>query len=49
MGIAGVEVGKLLGARVIGAASSRAKLELCRERGADELVLYSEEDLKERV
>jgi NADPH2:quinone reductase len=49
VGLAGVEVGKLLGARVIAAASSDEKLELCRKRGADEVINYETEDLKTRV
>jgi NADPH2:quinone reductase len=49
VGLAAVELGKLLGARVIAAASSPAKLETCRSRGADEVIDYSREDLKERV
>lgn len=49
VGLAAVEIGKLLGARVIAGASSSEKLETCREHGADELVDYTREDLKERV
>jgi len=49
VGLAAVEIGKLLGARVIAGASSPEKLETCRERGADELVDYTREDLKQRV
>lgn len=49
VGIAAVELGKLLGARVIAAASSEEKLALCRERGADETIDYSRENLKERA
>ncbi|MBW2268642.1 MAG: NADPH:quinone oxidoreductase family protein [Deltaproteobacteria bacterium] len=49
VGLAAVEVGKLLGARVIAAASTPEKLALCRERGADELIDYSQEDLKVRA
>jgi NADPH2:quinone reductase len=49
VGLAAVELGKLHGARVIAAASSAEKLERCREFGADELVDYSKEDLKQRV
>ena len=37
-----------MGARVIAAASTEEKLDLCRERGADETINYSDEDLKER-
>jgi NADPH2:quinone reductase len=39
-GLAGVEIGKALGARVVAAASSVEKLELARQHGADEVVLY---------
>lgn len=49
VGIAAVELGHLLGARVIAAASSEAKLAFCREHGADETIDYSREDLKDRV
>ncbi len=49
VGLAAVELGKLLGARVIAAASSGAKLDVCRQSGATELINYAEEDLKERL
>ena len=49
VGIAAVELGKLLGARVIAAASSPEKLAFCREHGADETIDYTREDLKERI
>lgn len=49
VGIAAVEIGKLLGARVIACASSADKLAFARERGADELIDYSCEDLKARL
>jgi NADPH2:quinone reductase len=49
VGLAAVELGKLLGARVIAAASSDDKLALCRERGADDTINYSTESLKERA
>jgi NADPH2:quinone reductase len=49
VGLAAVELGKLLGARVIAAASSAAKLETCKAAGADEVIDYATEDLKERV
>ena len=49
VGLSAVELGRLLGARVIAAASSPEKLELCRQRGADETVDYSREDLKNRA
>ncbi len=46
VGLAAVEIGKVLGARVIAAASSADKLDLCREHGADDLVNYAEQDLR---
>jgi NADPH:quinone reductase len=49
VGLSAVEIGKLMGARVIAAASSEEKLALCRERGADETINYSTEDLKNRT
>jgi len=49
MGAAAVQLGKALGARVIAAASSDQKLELCKELGADYTVNYSKESLKEAV
>jgi len=49
VGLAAVELGKAMGARVIAAASSAAKLEAARASGADELVDYSDGDLKEKV
>ena len=48
-GIAAIECGKALGARVIACASSAAKLELAREHGADEAIDYSKEDLRARL
>ncbi len=48
VGLAAVEIGKLLGMRVIAAASSADKLSAARERGADETIDYSHEDLRER-
>jgi NADPH2:quinone reductase len=41
VGLAAVELGKAMGARVVAAASSEVKLALTRERGADETVQYS--------
>jgi NADPH2:quinone reductase len=49
VGLAAVELGKLMGARVIAAASSDDKLALCREYGADELLNYKDVDLRERL
>lgn len=49
VGLAAVELGKRMGARVIAAASSKEKLALCAQYGADEFLNYNEEDLKIRV
>ena len=49
VGTAAIELGKLLGARVIAAASSDDKVAYCKERGADDGINYAREDLKERA
>jgi NADPH2:quinone reductase len=49
IGLAAVEIGKALGAKVIAAASSDEKLAICRQHGADATINYSKEDLKERI
>ena len=46
-GLAAVELGKLMGARVIACASSDEKLAFAREHGADEIVNYSNENLRD--
>jgi NADPH2:quinone reductase len=49
VGLAAVEIGKVLGARVIACASADEKLEVCKEHGADAVINYAREDLKERL
>ncbi len=49
VGLAAVEIGKALGARVIACASSDEKLAVCREHGADETINYASADLRERL
>jgi NADPH2:quinone reductase len=49
VGLAAVELGALMGANVIAAASSDDKLELCREYGASATINYTTEDLKQRM
>lgn len=49
VGLAAVNLGKIMGARVIAAASSDEKLALCKEYGADGLINYSKEDLRESL
>ena len=44
-----MELGKAMGARVIAAASSPEKLEVARQAGADDLIDYSDGELKEKV
>jgi NADPH2:quinone reductase len=49
VGLAAVEFGAELGARIIAAASSAEKLALCLERGAEAAIDYGAEDLKTRL
>src|SRR4051812_20483906 len=49
VGLAAIEIGKALGARVIACASTDEKLSVCREHGADETINYATEDLRERI
>lgn len=49
VGLTAVEIGKHLGATVIATASSAEKLEVARSKGADHLIDYSSEDIREKV
>jgi NADPH2:quinone reductase len=49
VGLAAVEIGKAMGARVIAAASSAEKLAVAKAAGADELIDYSQASLKEEI
>ncbi len=49
VGLAAVEIGKALGARVIACASTDDKLAVCRGHGADATINYADEDLRERI
>jgi NADPH2:quinone reductase len=49
VGLAAVEIGKLLGATVIAAASSEQKLAIAKSKGADHLVLYAREPFRDTV
>ncbi|MXV20420.1 NADPH:quinone oxidoreductase family protein [Deinococcus xianganensis] len=49
VGLAAVMIGKALGARVIAAASTPEKLDLARAHGADEVINYTDTDLKAAV
>jgi NADPH2:quinone reductase len=49
VGLAAIEIGKVMGARVIAAASSDEKLEVCKLHGANEVINYATEDLRDRI
>jgi len=49
VGLAAVELGKLMGARVIAAASSDEKLKFVKQAGPDELLNYGDGELKEKI
>src|SRR4051812_2131574 len=49
VGLAAVELGRLLGATVIAAASSPEKLDVAQARGADHVVLYGREPFRDAV
>ena len=49
VGTAAIELAKVMGARVIAAASSEAKLAVCRRLGADAVVDYATEPLRDRL
>ena len=49
VGLAAVNLGRIMGARVIAAASTDEKLELCKQYGATDLINYSTQDLRTRL
>jgi len=49
VGLSAVELGNLMGAKVIAAASTDEKLELCKAYGASETINYKTEDLRARL
>ncbi len=49
VGLAAVDLAVAMKARVLAAASSPEKLDVCRRRGAEALVDYDREDLKQRI
>ena len=49
VGIAAIEIGKALGAKVIACCSNQEKLDVCKAHGADEVINYETEDLKTRI
>ena len=49
VGLAAVELGKQMGARVIACASTDEKVDFCKTHGADEGINYTKEDLKKSI
>lgn len=49
VGLAAIEVGKAMGAKVVACASTDEKLQVCKDHGADELINYSNGDLKQMI
>jgi NADPH:quinone reductase len=49
VGLAAIELGKIMGATIIAAASSVEKLSICKEKGATHLINYSSEDLRTKL
>ena len=49
VGLAAVELGKIMGARVIASASTDDKLMVCERSGADELINYTTQDLRAAI
>lgn len=49
VGLAAVDIAQQLGGRVVAAASGADKLAVCRERGAEHVIDYEAEDLKDRI
>jgi len=49
VGLAAIEIGKAIGARVIACASSAEKLDVCRQHGADAGINYASDDMREKI
>lgn len=49
VGMAAIELAKMMGAKVIAAASTKEKLDLCKKQGADICIDYSQDGLKNRI
>ena len=49
VGLSAIEIGKVLGARVIAAASTDEKLAVCKEHGADATINYATEDMRSAI
>ncbi|NBY33059.1 MAG: NADPH:quinone oxidoreductase family protein [Betaproteobacteria bacterium] len=49
VGSAAIQIAKAMGARVIAAASTQAKCDLCKKLGADEVINYSQDNLRDQI
>ena len=49
VGLAAVNLGRIMGAKVIAAASTDEKLDLCKQYGATDLINYNTQDLRTRL
>ena len=49
VGLTAVEIGKLMGARVIATAGSRGKLDAAQAKGADVLIDYAKDDVRQAI
>ena len=49
LGVTAIEVAKAMGAKVIAACSTEDKAQVCRSFGADDVILYTKEKIKDRV
>ena len=49
VGLAAIELAKLMGARVIACASTQEKLDVCKRLGADDVINYDTENLRDRI
>ena len=49
VGLAAVQIGKAIGAKVIAGASTNQKIDAALNSGADEIINYSQDDLRERI
>lgn len=49
VGLTALELAKIMGAKVIAAASTDEKLNLCKQFGADEVINYTKENIKDKV
>ena len=49
VGLAAIQLGKLMGAKVIAAAGSQTKMDVCSKQGADHVINYKSQNLVDEV